>query len=221
MEWRTPQHPLEIKENHIDIWRAWLNLPEKVYRTLYELLSPDEKIRAEKFVFRSDQLHFIAARGFLRQILGAYTKTSPEEIQFSYGDYGKPFLPAHSSFQFNASHSSGLAVYAFSKKRRIGIDVERLHNAFDRDAVVEMFFTEEEKRLMASHNEDRNRIFLGIWTRKEAIAKAHGKGLALMSEKFNVSKWFIHPFRPHEHYIATLCAEGTIDHILFWQLPLK
>ena len=54
-------------------------------------------------------------------------RTDPREISFRYGPSGKPELAGRGdeSLQFNLSHSGGLALYAISRARELGVDLER------------------------------------------------------------------------------------------------
>jgi len=73
------------------------------------------------------------ATGFVANVLCSETFVSglePDRIRLGYGVYGKPFLDvpggAANSIQFNVSHSDGLAVFAVTCGRAVGIDVERI-----------------------------------------------------------------------------------------------
>ena len=126
LEW--PPGPLspKLRADEVHLWRASLDCGSSVLSRLEATLSPDEIARADRFVFETDRSHFVMGRGILRELLGSYLMLSPAALQFSYGIHGKPALELESggsSLQFNLSHSGGLAVYAFSYGRKLGIDV--------------------------------------------------------------------------------------------------
>src|SRR5690349_19880357 len=91
----------------------------------YNLLSVDEKERADRFHFPHHRDRFIIARGKLRELLSRYTQVPAEDILFRYGPRGKPYLENNSlDLQFNVSHSDDFAVYAFALHSEVGIDIE-------------------------------------------------------------------------------------------------
>jgi hypothetical protein len=75
------------------------------------------------------------------------------------------------------AHSDRLALCALSTKGRVGVDVEPLDRRIARaEDIAARYFSDGEQALLARAN-DRDRAFLGIWTRKEALGKALGTGL--------------------------------------------
>ena len=85
------------------------------------------KNRAARFHFARDREFFVAARGILRELAGAYLKKAPSELRFQYESEGKPSISPNnldSPIRFNLSHSRETALYAFACGREVGIDVE-------------------------------------------------------------------------------------------------
>src|SRR5687767_3102433 len=116
-----------LRDDVIDVWRVNLNRPAEQVEGLLQTLAPDERDRAERFHFPSDRRHFINARGVLRVVLSRYLDAAPAELQFCYGPFGKPSLTPQfggDALRFSVSHSHGLALYAFTRGREIGIDLE-------------------------------------------------------------------------------------------------
>src|SRR2546423_650551 len=124
--WQVPaEHPsLGSAEAHV--WRASLEQPVRIVESLYRMLSPDERARANRFHFEKDRRHFIVARATLRKLLGQYLAIQPTKLQFTYGDYGKPqlapaILDQPAKLNFNLAHADGLAAYAFIRIGEIGV----------------------------------------------------------------------------------------------------
>jgi 4'-phosphopantetheinyl transferase len=94
---------------------------------------------------------------------------------------GKPELDHHggrSPLQFNASHSTSLAVVAFARWREIGIDIERIRpHLLDNSLTTAVYSPAEAAAFSALPAQERARAFFGSWTRKEAYLKAIGVGL--------------------------------------------
>jgi 4'-phosphopantetheinyl transferase len=173
------------------VWRASLDLPAPRIQALQHDLSEEELQRAERFHFQRHRGRFIAARGLLRTILGRYLKTDPGLLRFRYGPRGKPELggeAGRSGLCFNISHSHGLALFAVTYGREVGVDVERIRSDLDGEKIAERFFSPREaaalRRLPA---EVRQEAFFACWTRKEAYLKAIGEGIALRLDQFDVS----------------------------------
>ena len=107
MAWRVPDCFPVLQNNHIHIWRADLDLSSQQIECLETFLSLDEIARANKFRFARHRRRFVVARGVLRQLLGSYLNIHPQNLVFTYGDQGKPFLAqvAQLPLQFNLSFS--------------------------------------------------------------------------------------------------------------------
>ena len=121
--WSFPPEHWDLSDEEIHVWVAGLDQPEADYKKLARTLSPDEQMRASRFQFRQHRMNFTIARGLLRKILSGYAKIPASELQFSYGQNGKPRLTStfgSSDLQFNLSHGGGLALYAVSRESRTG-----------------------------------------------------------------------------------------------------
>jgi 4'-phosphopantetheinyl transferase len=155
------------------------------------MLSADELARADRFKFEKDRLHYLAARGMLRRLLGGFLGVGPSEIRFKYSHYNKPSLAEEfesSGIRFNVSHSGGRVMMAFACGREVGIDIERIRPDFATDDIAERFFSAYEiERLRALPAEQRTEAFFTCWTRKEAFIKAIGEGLSCPLDKFDVT----------------------------------
>jgi 4'-phosphopantetheinyl transferase len=92
---------------------------------------------------------------------------------------------------FNVTHSGALALFAFTTRAEVGLDVElddALRPDLAPDLVAERFFSPREVLALRSVPEPlRARAFLTCWTRKEAFIKARGDGLSLPLDSFDVT----------------------------------
>jgi len=178
-----------LADNELHVWRASLDLSPAVFQRVESTLDAHEKKRAEKFLVPQARERFVAARGILRELLGAYLELDPENVALSYGPQGKPsLLPAHNSkISFNVAHSQGMGLFVFASGREVGVDIERLRPDFRGMEIASHFFSEDEiaelKKLPQSLAEQ---AFFGCWTRKEAYVKAQGEGLSIPLRSFTV-----------------------------------
>ncbi len=186
-EWRTPPAGLTLADDEVHIWHTGLDLPEAFVYDLEQILSEDELDRARRFHFPKDRRHFTVAHGRLRAILGLYLDAPPSHIGFRYNRYGKPSL-AESAIYFNLSHSGGRALYAFTRRAEIGVDIERIRTDVEYAQIAEKFFSPRENaalRTLYAHQQPL--AFFNCWTRKEAFIKAIGEGVSFPLDQFDVS----------------------------------
>jgi len=172
-----------MRENEAQIWLAELDQDAATLARLTALLDPAERQRAARFHFDRDRDRFIAARGFLRELLGRELEIDPAKITFAQSANGKPRLApgcqTPQDLRFNVSHSSALALYALTARREVGVDVERIKELPDMEGIGRLTFTsEEQKQLAAALPEGRTELFFRLWTRHEAIVKCTGEGIA-------------------------------------------
>lgn len=227
--------------NEIHVWRAALTLKASQVHALAQILSPDEQARADRFQFQKDKVQYIATRGLLRVILGRYLDIEASQLLFCYNAYGKPALsnpPNDQRLRFNLSHSHGLSLYAVTRGREVGVDVERIEPDLVRTKVAEQFFSREEVKALRRLPRSLQPIgFFNCWTRKEAYIKARGEGLSLPLDQFDVSlvpgqpaallythgdleeasRWSLHDLAPGLGYAAAVAAEGHDWKIKCWQ----
>jgi 4'-phosphopantetheinyl transferase len=233
--WSARVKELVLPEGEIHIWRANLALETAVLDRLRAVLSPDEQSRAARFHFARDRDHFIACRGALRMLLGAYLNISPDALEFCYGIHGKPALrvdDSQLSTRFNISHADGLAVLAFARGREVGIDLEPISAEFPGEEIAARYFSARElAELRALPLAQRAEGFSLCWTRKEAYAKALGLGLQIKLNSFSVSltpgqpeelqsedsrRWILRSFRPASHFVAAVVSDGPECEMRYW-----
>jgi 4'-phosphopantetheinyl transferase len=168
-----------------------LDMGLEALRALAPLLSDVERQRASRFAFDRDRRRFTVARARLRQLLSARLDVRPEAVELTCGAHGKPSLAgrfADSDLRFNVSHSDDVAVYALSRGREIGIDVEAVRAVPDADDIAARFFSRRENEAYRTLDPcDRPLGFFNCWTRKEAFIKALGDGLYHPLDRFDVS----------------------------------
>ena len=217
--WSPAPKNLKFADNEVHVWRAQLELPSSQVQRLRGILTDDELDRANRFTFEIDQQRFIAARGILRSILSRYITIYSGLLRFYYNQYGKPFLaPEFSSYplKFNLSHSGSLALYAITRNMEIGVDVERVRSDFEYEEIAKRFFSVNEVAILRTiPTEKKLEAFYNCWTRKEAYIKAHGKGLSLPLDSFDVS------FAPWEPPMLLITKDEPKERSLWTLLDLK
>jgi len=196
---KTSSSSLSLSAGDVHIWRATLDLPAVGIQMLNQMLSIDERIRAERFNFERDRRRFTAARGILRRILGTYLTVEPSAVRFCYGRNGKPRLAdtyGNGEICFSLSHSQGIALYGFSRGRQVGVDIESIRDFPEMGEIARQFFSVNENEVFNGLPKSKKvYAFFKCWTRKEAFIKAIGDGLSYPLDMFDVS---VHPGEPAE-----------------------
>ena len=180
--------------------------PDEI-RKLHASLAPEERERAARFFFPRHRRRYIAARGLLRRLLGERLGMAPQDIRLAYGANGKPRL-ADEAMRFSVSHSGELALFAFSKAREVGVDIEAVRPIDSADAIAAHILSQRERRAYAAAR-DKVAAFLRFWTRKEALAKAIGAGFSIAPEKLEPARapgWHVHSFCPLPGFIAAIAC---------------
>lgn len=228
-----PPVDLKLLENEVHIWCACFQQLLLQVKQLTQILSEDEKNRANRFHFEQDKIHFIIGRGLLRLLLSRYLKIEPEQLQFAYSSTGKPALVSSSNVQFNLSHSQEMILYAFTSDRQIGIDLEYLRPIPDLKQLIQQFFSiGEASAILSLPASEQQLAFLQTWTCKEAYLKATGEGLAQLSQvevyltsgepcrlmnELEANRWSLQTLTLTPEYVAALVVEGQDWHLKCWQ----
>ena len=150
----------------LDVWRVDFGSLGDL-----DLLSPEERERADRFLIPEKQLEFRVARSALRRVLSERLGLAPEDLVFELGEHGRPELPDHPNLNFNLSHSSGVALIALAKAELLGVDVECRRDGRPFGRLAQRFFSTAETREYQGQDDDLEAFYRG-WTRKEAYLKA-------------------------------------------------
>lgn len=117
----------------------------------------------------------------LLALLSRYLSLPQQQIRLAEGEHGRPMLALgfQTGLDFNWSHSGQHAVVAVARRLAVGVDVECLRPRPSALALAQRFFHRDEAATLCALPEDRqSHEFLRLWTGKEAILKAMGRGIA-------------------------------------------
>jgi 4'-phosphopantetheinyl transferase len=214
LSWHMPPIDLPLPPDDVHIWRVNLAAPTEVVQRCEAILSPSEQARMQRYAFERDRRRWTIARATLRLLLSRYLHADPGILSFDLNAFGKPSLAApyrETQIEFNLSHSAEMALYAFTRKRLIGIDIEYMRNDLDYDGMARHSFSPQENEALRSLTEkERHRAFFRGWTCKEAYAKALGKGFSQAFDQFTVS---LLPSQPpallHQHENEQECTRWS------------
>jgi 4'-phosphopantetheinyl transferase len=180
--------PLNRGEMHI--WAIRLDAQLSELDDLASILGPEERLRAQRFIFPQHRRRYTICHAYLRRILSAYTGSTPNRLSFSIGPYGKPELAEDNGIQpihFNLAHSGDFALVGIALSP-IGVDIEQLRDLGDLRSIAGRIFHPGEAQAILSLPGDQVReAFFRCWTRKEAVIKALGTGLSMPLDRFQVT----------------------------------
>jgi len=233
----------------IQLWHVPLAVPDTIVNRYWAYLSEDEKVRGDRFRFAKDRRRFAVARGVLRCLLSKQLGLTPNDIQFCYGEYGKPTLArssdsAECNVHFNLSHSEELALCVLGGDRTVGVDIEYLKSIKRLDGMMERCLTAQEVAEVTQHSKRSEcsetaqlKAFLQRWTCKEAYLKAIGLGLTQSMQSVEVRLnppqftavpqacalgWQLHVVEVPNNYVGALVVAGEPKVMTYhWKHPCE
>ena len=203
-----------LAPDEVHLWVASLETGSVESARQMAVTTARERQRAALFHRRQDAERFLFAHGVLRVVLAAYLKREPTSLHFDTGENGKPFLE-DGGLDFNLSHSGSLALVVVTRGRRVGVDVEQHRPIPDLDAIAARVCSADELTMLADlAQEQRERAFFALWTRKEALAKATGEGIGAVfrdtiPDNDALNGWTVTDVDDLFGYAACVAAEGV------------
>ena len=186
------------------------------------------------------RLHYEPRHGRapLRALLGAYLGLSPDAVELAEGAHGRPQLAGTQArgLDFNWTHSGDCALVAIGREVMPGIDVERRRTRPRGLDIARRYFARDEAEWLASQPpEDRDEAFLTLWTGKEAVLKALGRGLAFGMHRLAIGReaerlqllrlegdeaatWQLQPLEVDRDHVAALAWRGAPRRVAQWVL---
>ena len=142
-----------------------------------------------------------------------------ENLEFATTSEGKPYLVSNPDVHFSLSHSGKYAVCVIAD-HNIGVDVENRQRKLLSEgkpekilAIARKSFSDREYQVFAnSSGEEQIEMFLKCWTRKEAVSKAYGKGMAMDFSKIcKPDEKFLSFWLNEEYYISVYCEKDKLQ----------
>ena len=176
------------------------------------ILSGQERARCQRFVRQADRVRFAAGHAGARRLLAGYLDVAPAAIRLGRApccrcgsaEHGPPRIDwPRTDITFNQSGSGDHWLLAISRGRRVGVDIE-LPRDVDVGDLAGSCLTAAERRYLDDQPDcDRLRLFYRCWTRKEAVLKACGVGLAGALSELDVA-----PGQDGPAQVRLSCAAG-------------
>lgn len=108
-----------------------------------------------------------------------------DELPLSRGSEGRPMLgPPYQDFDAGWSHSGDALLLALGQSLQLGVDIEQVRPRPRARELAQRFFHVDEVRWLAAQPDEAMAFsFVRLWCAKEAVLKAHGKGLSFGLDK--------------------------------------
>lgn len=190
-----------------------------------KLLSLDEKSRASKFVCPAAMRQFVICRVFLRVLLASKLNCKMAEINFELGPYGRPHATLRGekvSVSFNVSHSGAHGVVALAQVGEVGVDIEEVRPQPDWLSIATSAFAAEEvQHLRCQEPSKQIATFYRIWSLKEAVMKALGKGFYLNPRSFCLPPEVLYDSLHYEPIIFKFLDQSKPYNLQLTALPFR
>lgn len=183
---------MELRTDRVLLWLFDVERDQAACGPLFDELHPQEQRRAEAFLQPVDRGAFILGRGALRRLLTRCRPAAGPVAALAEGRWGKPSVPVAPGdsvgVEFNISHSGGRVLLAATRGTAVGVDLEVPRPGVEIEEVLRRFFSAAEfAEWQSLPPELRTTGFYHLWTRKEAVVKAMGRGLSLPLDSFQVT----------------------------------
>ncbi|MGB8953584.1 MAG: 4'-phosphopantetheinyl transferase superfamily protein [Candidatus Aminicenantales bacterium] len=189
--WQPAPQVVGLIGDQVHVWAASFQQATDSDKNLKSFLGQDDLCHAERIRYDFKRESFLASHILLRILLSIYLDRDQGEIEIGFNPWGKPVLiekSGRNALHFSLSRANELAVFAFSRNRQVGIDLEILRPIPEAEDIIEHYFSDYEKEVFKTVQPERlSEVFLRCWTRKEAYIKAKGTGLSMPLDHFDVS----------------------------------
>jgi 4'-phosphopantetheinyl transferase len=223
--------PTDAGTDNLAVFRYQWDHEEPISPYLISLLQPEERVRSQRYYRQEDRQRYIYGRAILRIVAGAYIDQRPTHIRFGAGIHQKPVLLNDAGWCVNLTHAGQWIVLAIGQGE-VGIDVERINPDFAFQDLLPASFSQPEQHFIDAGPDARSR-FYQLWTRKEALIKATGKGIdtdfpqipSLTGEHAvesaligQAGSWRVNSFRVSPDYPAAIAYPPSLRLPVFYTL---
>lgn len=159
-------------------------------RAAVAMLSHDERARLARFHSPVHRERYALAHAFVRVLLASYIDAEPQDLTIERRSGGKPFLVDDRSLFFSLSHSEDVVAVGITRVGEVGIDIEVERNVPNALSVARALMPAPEfASFELLSGPMRSRALLEWWTRREAVAKASGVGIADLALSDTCAGW--------------------------------
>ncbi|MBT3546573.1 MAG: 4'-phosphopantetheinyl transferase superfamily protein [Flavobacterium sp.] len=205
---------LEIEKSRVNIYYGYIPKAHKLEysQSLISSLPQKEQERLASIKNECKKVKSAFGRTLLLHGLKNYGITNLDDLKVMFN--GKPYLNNSRNLHFNISHSGNLILCAISDNASIGVDVEKIKPKI-LDHFKSYFTVQEWQNITINDNSIKR--FYDLWTRKEALIKADGRGLSIELSSFSClgnngqiegQNWYVKNFVIDEKYACAIAHKN-------------
>ena len=180
-----------------------------VMQQFMSVISIQRQQQIRSMRFEIDRKLRLYSEALLRSRLCSLLSIQNKEIHFAVNEFGKPYLPDFPGIHFNISHTRNALIMGIGDKN-VGVDIERINKADQ--SVAQKVFTDHEVAYIYAENDQIDKRFAEIWTRKEAYAKWTGTGWSSAVQGEDVLcgiNAFRIAARQMDKYMVSVCSDSA------------
>ena len=221
-----PSTAFRLLADEVHVWCADLARITEIDAHLIDMLDEEERAQASRFYEARHRIEYTAAHAIARVLIGKYLGRPGSSIGFKRAANSKPYVilnDGEPTLRFNASRTEGATLFAFTLKREVGVDIEKIEQRSHFQELCARTLSPSENasldRISGEH--ERIRAFHRLWARKEAVLKASGDGLRIAPALLDVmepsvrlpgkpaTEWRVGDIGCDPVYAAAVAAEGA------------
>lgn len=196
---RVTDFPSWPATHECHVWAATVPEINPVHEYLLSLLDPAERDRATRYRDPAAMRLHVASRAAQRLLTARYLGRDPASVTITrrcphcgHDGHGRPTAAEPDGrppgLEFSVTHTGELLLLAYVSHGLVGIDAEAAGRPITRAGLVDFALTQAEAALVpAGPATDRAAAFHRLWTRKEAVLKLTGYGLAVPLRSIDVT----------------------------------
>lgn len=160
----------------------------------FQQMPADIQARIRRYRKEENKYQLLIGRLLLKEGMNRLGFNSFQLANLYYDEYNCPRWK--DGINFNIAHSGNVVACAFSERLQIGLDIEKIRFIHLKD--FDYILNDLDYQSL-QNSDNPYRAFFKIWTIKEAVTKAIGKGLAIDVQQIRIledyaildeQKWF-------------------------------
>lgn len=183
-------------------------LDEK-WNSYFQLMPEDIKERIRRYRKEENKYQLLIGRLLLKEGMHQLGFQNFDLQDLHYNEHNCPLW--NPEINFNIAHSQNIVACAFSKTAAIGLDVEGIRKINLNDFAYILNDLDQQN---IKKSQKVYQAFFKIWTIKEAVTKAIGKGLAIDVQQIYIFDEFAELDGLKWYYKSLNLAEGFAAHIV-------
>lgn len=182
------------------------------WNKLIQKIPPHHHPDIHKFIQPADRHRALFGKLLLIHGITLMGRLELKSLPLHYTDFNRPYFK-NEQIDFNISHSGEFVICAFTQKGRIGIDIEKI-NAIHLEEFTSVMT--EEQIVFIKQSTAPELEFFRLWTLKESVVKAVGKGLSIPLNQLTTDYltvnceeqiWYLHELDIDDDYCAYLASD--------------